>query len=250
MTCFLIYVPIFWVNMFLQWANNLSAEILKHWLIIWITDFCIPLWMLVALKYLNVSFALVSIRLISSFVLLFVWVSLLWDNLSFWNIIGFILWAVAIFLLSWFSFRNIGKMHHKGLIGMLACTVWIIISHLYLKYVIADVNVHDLMAVKFFVTFSCITLYILVRKKFREFNMKDFKLSLPYGAITSVLFVAHFLYFLPNIYLLGPLSLGYKILSYSLIVPILLSIIFLGEKVDRKKSIAFILTIISIALFL
>jgi uncharacterized membrane protein len=80
--------------------------------------------------------------------------------------------------------------------------------------------------------------------------MKDFKLSLPYGAITSVLFVAHFLYFLPNIYLLGPLSLGYKILSYSLIVPILLSIIFLGEKVDRKKSIAFILTIISIALFL
>jgi hypothetical protein len=58
------------------------------------------------------------------------------------------------------------------------------------------------------------------------------------------------LYFLPNIYLLGPLSLGYKMLSYSLIIPIVLSVIFLWEPVNKTRIFAFGLTVISIFLFL
>lgn len=248
-TCFWVYVPVFIINSFIQWAWEFPIELIKHWIIVWLTDFCIPLGMLTALKYLNISFALVSIRLVSSFVLLFIGTMYLWDSLSLANILWFLLWAIAIFLLSWFKIWSVWKMHHKWLIAMWICTLWIIVSHAYLKYVITDVNIHDFMAVKFFVTFLCISLYIVFRKKYKDFKISDFKLSLPYACITWVLFVLHFLYFLPNMYLLWPLSLSYKILSYSLIVPILLSVVFLWEKVDKKKIIAFILTIISIALF-
>jgi hypothetical protein len=51
-------------------------------------------------------------------------------------------------------------------------------------------------------------------------------------------------------YLLGPLSLSYKMLSYSLVVPIILSVIFLWEPINRTRLVAFGLTVASIFLFL
>ena len=48
----------------------------------------------------------------------------------------------------------------------------------------------------------------------------------------------------------GNVAIVYKIISYSLFIPIILSIIFYKEKVTPKKMIAFLLTILSIALFL
>lgn len=45
------------------------------------------------------------------------------------------------------------------------------------------------------------------------------------------------------------IAIVYKIISYSLFVPIILSMIFYKEKLTLKKAIAFILTIISILLF-
>lgn len=248
--CFLLYLPIFAINMLLQGSWDITQTDMRDGIILGLTDFLIPLWMLTALKYLNVSFALVSIRLLSSFVLLFVWVVILWDNLSIGNILWFCMWAYAIFLLSGFDLKNIWKLHPKWLIGMGMCIIWIILSHWYLKYVVADANIHDLMFVKFSITFVCICVYIFLRKKYKTFTLSDAKKIIPYALITAVLFVAHFLYFLPNMYLLWPLSLSYKILSYSLLVPIILSVIFLWEKLNKRKIFALILTIISIALFI
>lgn len=250
LSCFCLYLPILWANMLFQWTGEYDADFVKNALVLWLTDFCIPLWMLTTLKYLNVSFALVSIRLVSSFVILFIGTYLLWDQLSTANILWFMLGAVAIFLLSGFQMKNIGEMHKKWLIALLITTGTIIVSNSYFKYIVPDINVHDFMPLKFFVSFCCICLYIVIRKKHRRFNLQDFRMAFPYALLTSLIFTLHFLYFLPNIYLLWPLSLSYKILSYSLMVPILLSLLFLGEKMDRKKFIAFALTIISIALFL
>jgi hypothetical protein len=58
--------------MFLQGTGNFYPDLLQSGLIIGILNFFIPLGMLTALKYLNVSFALVSIRIISSFMILFI----------------------------------------------------------------------------------------------------------------------------------------------------------------------------------
>lgn len=250
LVCFSLYVPIFFINMLFQGGASISSIDIRDGMILGFTDFLIPLWMLTALKYLNVSFALVTIRLVSSFILLFLWIYTLWDQLSVKNILGFILWAWAIFLLSWFRTNELWNFNLKGTIWLFICTLWIILSHWYLKYIVEGANIPDLMAVKFFITFICVVLYIVVRKKYSSFSKNDFQKIIPYAGITAILFVAHFLYFLPNIYLLWPLSLSYKILSYSLIIPILLSIIFLWEKITKKKALAFLLTVISIALFI
>ncbi len=248
--CFTFYVPLFTLNALLFWSGGFDGSLLRSGLIIGVLDFGIPLGMLTALKYLNVSFTLVFIRIISSFVILYIGIFLLWDQLSSYNLVWFFLGALAIFLLSGFRIGQKITLHPKWIIGLLMTTVCIILSHSYLKYIVADVNIANLMFLKFSITFACIVLYMTLRKKFTNLNMQQARLVFPYVLITSVMFVLHFLYFLPGIYLAGPLSLGYKMLSYSLIVPILLSIIFLWEPVNKTRILAFGLTVVSIFLFL
>lgn len=79
--------------------------------------------------------------------------------------------------------------------------------------------------------------------------MNTVKSILPYALVTTMLFLLQFGYVFPKIYLLWPLSISYKILSYSLAVPIILSIIFNKEELTRKKIIAFSLTTISLLFF-
>lgn len=250
LTCFILYVPFFWGNMLFQGTWNFSPELLKSGLIIGILNFCIPLGMMTALKYLNVSFALVSIRVISSFLILLMWVFVLGDSLSLYNYLGFALGAFAIFLLSGFSFRQKNTLHIKWVISMSIAMIAIVLSNSYFKYVLPNIEVNDFMVVQFSVTAICLVVYMIVRKKFTNFNYQQVRKMLPYAFVTLVIFSLHFLYFLPNIYLLGPLSLGYKMLSYSLAVPILLSIIFLWEPLSKTRIFAFGLTVISIFLFL
>ncbi len=248
--CFVLYVPVFWINMYFQWTGILDNETLKSGIILWVNNFFAPLWVLISLKYLDTSFALIFIRLVSSFVILFIWIYLLWDSLSLFNIIWFLIWAIAIFMLSGFQFWKKLQMHRKWVIALWITTLAVIFGNTYFKYIVADINVADFMPIQFTTTLLCIFAYMLLRWKLKYINKIEIQKSLPYASITMIIFVIYFLYFLPNIYLLGPLSLWYKMLSYGLIVPILLSIIFLWDKVDTKRAIAFILTIISIFLFL
>ncbi len=248
--CFVFYIIILGGNYLLNSDADFSNIELRSALIIGSFDFLAPLWMLTALKYLDVSFSLVSIRLISSIFILWIWMSILWDNLSLYNIIGFIIWFVAIFLLSGFSFSKKIKLNNKGILAIVGTIIWIVWSHSYFKSVVSDLNITNFMIIKFLVTFSLLIIYMLIRKKFRDFSIVNIKIILPFALITWLLFVAQFLYLLPNIYLLWPLSLSYKILSYSLIVPIILSIILYKEKITKRKLIAFVLTIVSLGLFI
>jgi len=249
-TCFLLYVPAFWINAYFQWTGVYDYETIKAACIIWVTNFWAPLWVMTALKYLNVSFALVSIRVISSFIVLFAGLYILWDVLSIYNIIGFFIGAFAIFLLSGFKFGQKIDLHPKWLIAVIIAICSISFWNSYYKYMIDTVQVHDYTALQFSVTGLCLFLYMLVRWKLKNFSKWEVSKILPYAAITLWLFMLFFLYLIPNMYLLWPLSLSYKMLSYSLVVPILLSVIFLWEPVNRTRVIAFGLTIISIFLFL
>ncbi|MCD5380451.1 hypothetical protein LR004_00855 [Candidatus Gracilibacteria bacterium] len=248
--CFIIYIIIFGGNYFLNSTTAITNFELKSALIIGSFDFLAPLGMLTALKYLDVSFSLVSIRLISSIFILAIGTSILGDNLSVYNIIGFIIGFIAIFLLSGFKFSGKLELHTKGILGAGGAIIGIIGGHSYFKYAIPDINIDNYTILKFLVTFGLLIIYMIIRKKFRDFSVKNIKLVLPFAFITGLLFVVQFLYLLPQIYLLGPLSLGYKILSYSLIIPIILSIIIYNEKVTKRKIIAFVLTLLSLALFI
>lgn len=249
-TCFLMYVPVFWINAYFQWNLVFDENTLRAACIIGMANFWAPLWVMTALKYLNVSFALVAIRVTSSFLVLFIGLYILWDSLSIYNILWFLLWAFAIFLLSGLRIGQKIDIHPKGIIAVFIAIIAIVFGSSYYKYMIEWVQVHDYTAVQFTVTGLCLTLYMIVRWKLSNFNTVEIKKIFPYSFMTIWLFVLFFLYFMPNMYLLWPLSLSYKMLSYSLVVPIILSVVFLWEPINKTRIFAFGLTIVSIFLFL
>lgn len=250
LVCFLLYVSIFFINMLFQWTWDIDRFTLQSWIILWINNFFIPLWVMISLKYLDTWFSLISIRIISAFLILGVWLFMLWDILSFYDYLWFFLWMIAIFLLSWFKLWSWVSIHKKWIIWIVISIVWIVFLNSYFKYIVPNINVHDFMLVQFTTTLICLIIYMLIRNKMQYLSVSEVKKTLPYALPSVCVFVVHFLYLLPNIYLLWPLSLGYKMLSYSLVVPIILSIIFLEESIDKRRGIAFLLTVGSIFLFI
>ena len=250
LVCFTLYVPVFWINMLINGTGNIDPYTLKNGIIFWLSNTLAPVFVLISLKYLDTAFSLVSIRVLSSFFVLFIGTQIIWDQLSIIDYIWFFLWVSAVFLLSWFEFGKKYDLHRKWIVWTIIAMAGIIFWHSYFKHIVPNINVHDFMPIQFTTTFFGILFYIVIRWKLKDINKKEVVLSLPYAWMTVVVFALYFLYFLPNIYLNGTLSLGYKMLSYSLIVPIALSIIFLWDSLTKKRIIAFILTIISIFLFI
>lgn len=250
LTSTIFFFCFFWGYTFLYGDRNFYPELILQWTVYGFSTFLIPLGMITAYKYSSVSFSLVTIRLIASFFLLLVWVFVIWDQISFWNIIGFIFWMFAIFLLSWWKKGDMWDIHIKGVIGM-GISIWaIVFAHSFFKYVVTDVNIPDFTAVQNTSALFSVVSYLTLRKKWSRVSFIDMRKVFKYALVSGTLFPIFALYLLPNIYTYGPLSLGYKILSYSIIIPILLSIIFYKEAVNRTRIIAFVLTIVSIFLFL
>ena len=128
--------------------------------------------------------------------------------------------------------------------------IWMVSAHSYFKYIVSDIDINTYMFFKFFFSFLFLIVYMFFRKKFDNFNKAEINKTLVYVLISCFLFVSYFLYILPQMYILWTLSLSYKMLSYSLFVPVILSLIIYKEKIDYKKIFAIILTIISISLFI
>jgi len=250
LACFVIYVPVFTINMLLQWDRNFSDSLLFSWVIMGFLNFLIPLWTLTSLKYLEVWFALVTTRITSSVILLIIGVFMLGDQLSLYNYIGFVVGASAIFLLSGFKPWQKTQLPIKWVIAVIWTIIAVALSHAYFKYIVADINIHDFVFLQFVVTFLCIILYMTLRRKFHHVTVASIRKTFLFSFSNVVVYVVYVLYLLPNVYLLGPLSLGYKILSYSVIVPVILSWIFLWESMTKTKLFALWLTVVSIFLFL
>ncbi len=241
----------FGVYTFVSDPNFFVVSHLIPWIILWTAWFLASFWITVCLRYLDTWFALISLRLISSFLLLFIGIFLLNDYLSIYNFIWFFIWAIAIFLLSDVKkHQKKSTLHWKWVLWLIFAIIWSVVFNSYLKYIVSDIDIIPVFYILFCTSFLLVLCYSLIRQKFKNISKQELYLSLPYIILFTLFFIIQYLYFLPNIYLFWPLSLGYKMLSYSLIVPILLSVIFLWDKVDKKRIIAFALTVISIFLFL
>lgn len=248
---FTFFIIAFWINYLFQGVGVFSQRTMQAAFIIGSFNAMVVIWVLTSFKYLNISFALVTLRIVTSFLVLFIGVFLLWDTLSLYNIIWFLIWVISIFLLSGFHFWDIkNTMPIKWLIALCMTIVWVTVSNSYYKYVVEGLPIHDYNALQFTVGGLWVLVYLILRWKTSLINVVEIKKVWWYAFTNVSIFVVVALYFLPNMYLSWPLSLSYKMMSYSLIVPILLSIIFLWEPVDKTRIFAFGLTIISIFLFL
>jgi len=248
---FVFYIIAFFVNFLffgdislIDWATIRSAFIMGFF------DFLWPVGLLAALKYLDSSLAFISIRFTGSFLILLIGISVLWDRLSLINYIGFCIGLIAIFLLSGLNLKKKIMLNKKGVLGVLITIFAVVGSNSYFKYIVPKIHVDNFMFFKFSFTFLFIILYIALRKKFTLLNKENISLVIPYAFFNMLFFVGYFLHILPSIYLLWPISLSYKILSFSIIVPITLSILFLWEKITKVKIFAFIFTIFSLICFI
>jgi hypothetical protein len=157
--------------------------------------------------------------------------------------------VIAIYLLSWFEFWKKHKISQKGFIGIILAIVWITLGNSYFKFYVEEIDIPSFMFLKFSFTASFVFLYLTIRKRWKNFTLINIKNIIWYAWITTILFLLQFWYVFPEIYRLWPLSISYKILSYSLAVPILLSILFHWESLTKRKKYAFALTALSLLFF-
>lgn len=247
--CFMLYIILFGSNMIIFWDNNINLESFLIAVPAGFFDFMIPVGMLAALKYADSSLVLVTIRMITSFALLVIGAWFFWDKLHVMNIIWFLLGVFAIYLLSGYEYRKQHKISKKWIIWMSLCIIWVILSYSYFKYFVDNVDIENFMFFKFLTTWILVCIYFSLRWKWKNFTVIKIKQVLWYALLTAVLVLSQFNYILPKMFSLWPLSISYKILSYSLAIPILLSILFHWEQLTKKRIIAFSLTAISLLFF-
>ncbi len=247
---YIFWVILFIINSFIQWEWYISSEIIIGASFLWLCTAILPVSLLITFKYLDTAFALTSIKVIVSILVLVIGVFLLWDQLSFLNIVWFLFWIIAIILFSWFSYTSKYCLHKKWILAMILAIIASVLGHSYFKYILWSVDTHTLLVLQFPISFLLISLYMFIRWKFFHFNKSTIWIIMPYAIPAWILWFIQWAYLMPNIYNLWPLSLWYKILSYSIIVTIILSAIFYKDPIDTKRIIAFVLTLISLALFI
>jgi hypothetical protein len=157
--------------------------------------------------------------------------------------------VIAIYLLSWFELWKKHKMSQKGFIGIILAIVWITLGNSYFKFYVDEIDIPSFMFLKFSFTALLVFWYLTIRKRWKNFSVESVKNILWYAFVTTILFLLQFWYVFPEIYRLWPLSISYKILSYSLAVPIILSIIYNKESLTTRKKYAFLLTALSLLFF-
>ncbi len=216
----------------------------------WVWDFIVPIAMITALQYLSSSSVFIIIRLLSSVLVLFIGVFVLNDSLSVLSFIWFLLWFVVFWLL-YDSEKSVWKDDFRSWFRyILIAVAAITLNHSLFKNFVDQLIVSEFIFIKMSVAFIGLSIFILICNKHKEITIKNLSEVLIFSFINSSLFVWFMILILPKIYLLWPLSLSYKTLSYSIIIPILFSIIVYKEKIMIKTILAFIFTIISLALFL
>jgi drug/metabolite transporter (DMT)-like permease len=203
--------------------------------------------MMTALRYLPTSVYFVNVRLISSFVLLFVGIIFFEDSVSIDKWIGFFVGVVAMVLLFEKDGGTKNVNYKKGIWILILGAVVLIFSHALYK---SFASVTGIVPTFLLITFLSAFLSAII------FGHKQIKINKQYFkeifVINLGLAILYFYYFvmLFKVYAEGALGISYKIQSYSPFIPIVLAAIVYKEKISFKKKIALVLVAISLWFFM
>ncbi len=241
-----------WILM-LSDTEQISLLILWYGLLWGIADYIFMKCRFIALSGISSSLFFVNYRLFSSAILLLVWILIFWDQITAWEYIGFFVWFLVFWLL--FEAEKVKNLDYKkGMIFLLICIVMIVFLQSWFKFIGKEVHnminfwFHfSILLIPYSITWFILT-YIKNHRKI-DFSGKNIKKNIIINICHGILWMSYILY-LMKAYFLADLWIVYKIHSYSLFIPIFLSMIFYHEKLTYKKIIAFILTMISLWFFL
>ena len=240
---------IMWVIVLLFTGNKfiLNESILIYWFLITFLYTFIIESRINSLKYVDSSTYFINYRIFSSILLIILWQILFWEIISSKEYIGIWLGFIIFYLL--LEKKNKKESNFDFKKWMKYIFIWVIlISVIQLmskSFVMSGENILSLFVVQG-ITWI---IYMLLKtnKKEKIWNIKWRKEFL-FLLINWILFYSA-AYFNVHALYQWDVAIVYKIISYSLFIPIILSVIFYNEKITIKKLLAFILTIASIALF-
>jgi uncharacterized membrane protein len=203
-----------------------------------------------ALKYINTSTYFINYRIFSSILLIFIGQIFFSESISIKKYIGILLGFFIFYLLFGKKEKTETTKNLKLGISLIFVGV-ILISILQAVSKWIAINEIDLFSILFFEgIFGIIILLISKRKNLK--NSIKFNFGKKWLLYYFVFGCVNYFSTLFSIWSFetGDLAVVYKVMSYSIFIPIILSIIFYKEKVNLKQIIAFILTIVSLWFFI
>lgn len=204
-----------------------------------------------SLKYLDSSTFFINYRILSSIFLMIVWMIFFSEMLSYKEYIGIFLWFVIFYLLmdkkyKWESDKKMWKWYSY----LMVWVVWVgILQSISKNFALHD---YDYSNYLFYSSIIWILSTYILRWKWdsikKIMKIKSFKMFV-FLLFSWIIFTLYTLTAFLWMKFWWNMVVVYKIVSYWLFIPIILSIIIYKEKVTPKKVLAFILTILSIWLF-
>ncbi len=205
-----------------------------------------------SLRVLTSSAFFVNYRIGSSILLIVLGQIIFWEIISIreyiWILIGFIIFYLLLEKKKKSAKKREMRIWYLYLLVwiILTATIWLLMK----KFLIISHN--DVMSYIFAAGLAGIFWTLLVKGKdsFSDVLIVKKKKHILFLVFTTVIFTFGVFLNLSAIGKWWDLAIVYKILSYSLFIPIILSVIVYKEKIWIKQIIAFILTIVSILLFI
>ena len=204
---------------------------------------------LLSLENLSPSIVFINTRIFSSLLIALVSFITFKEIFTIKETIGFV-FGILVFVLL-FEKKDVPNKDSNFLKGFFYLSIVIIITvYLHIGHKISSLEYGVAFYLLQFYFLNTVFSMIVYHKDVKYiFNFKqngeEIKYALYYAIFQLIVFI-----FLFKAYLLQNVAIVYKIFSFELFIPIILSIIFFKEKVNYKKIIAFILTIISILFFI
>lgn len=205
---------------------------------------------MVSLRHLTASTYFINYRILSSTLLIFIGMIVFSEKITYYQIIGILVGFVVFYLL--LEKKRVNEKNvdfRKGVIYLLYGVGIVAFLHVIAKYnalVNGNFHMYNFLCFLFGMISFFVSNFSVIKKVNRQ--TKDLKFIIWFSIVAGFFFATNgwFLYYA---YVVGNLAIVYKIISYSLFVPVILSIIIYREKISVKKIIAFFLTAISIWLF-
>jgi len=242
----LIYLLITW------WKIDFNMQIFLYALLLNTMYVIIMKFRLKSLEYIDSSSYFINYRIISSILLLIFGQIFFWEIITMKEYFWILLWFFIFYLLLEKKYKK--ESDNKLYKWFIYLAIWIIlISLIWIiqkNFILLSL---DFSSYIFFswITGSIVTLLMSWKDKIiKDIISVEKKKDSLFLFICATIFPLGMFCNLKAIDAGGDVAIVYKIISYSLFIPIILSIIFYKEKITMKKLLAFVFTIASIGLFI
>ena len=199
-----------------------------------------------ALKHIDSSIYFPIYKVLAWMIVTFMWFFIFKENLSHWELLWIIIWMFIPLILITKKENSVQKNLKQGVI---LAIIWAIFGAITISF--GKILVINNLSPIAYVAIGWIIGGVLSLKLGQEKFKNVIKIShnrIKRYALIGGLFLFLSMYTFINA-LKGNIAIAYTINSFSILIPIILSVIFYQEKLDIKKTIVILLSIVSIVLF-